>query len=400
MQNTNFHKVILAKNKFILPPLQLSGSCLILLLSFLLFPHSIAAQTPDPWVRFCDSSRLCGYKDLQGNIKVPAIYNHFISSPDTFYNIVAVSEKTKQYYLLKNGKKVGLDSVYTFDWYYDCEREGKILFEDHKLDRVGFLDKNGLPIIPAIYNYAYPFRNGLSVVGFGASRKCMDEVEDTTNCEHRGWVGGVHRLINEKNEILIDSLDLGYSNLNWYSLRINMPNPDTNLYFTVTGEHGVRYSFVDYNKEFSRWFYHVFIPSLRQEGNVQDQLFEEVTSRIEGNGWVKQPKNDFLDQFSFALTSERFQAKALKKISLGPSFFNDFIFDTPIFRRFYNACGYQDDRFPIYGVIVKYNKWRQPPPTPNKDGNFKPLQVIDYQEYFEFLRTENGYRLISATFRE
>ncbi len=391
---------MLTEKTFILPPLQLIGSCLLLFLSFLLFPHSIAAQTPDPWVRFCDSSSLCGYKDPQGNIKVPAMYSQFISSPDTFHNIIPVSEKTKQYYLLKNGKKVGLDSVYIFDWNYDCEREGKILFEDHKLDRVGFLDKNGLPIIPAIYNYAYPFRNGLSVVRYGASRKCMDEVVDTANCEHYGWAGGVKLLINEKNEILIDSLDLGYTNINWYSLKMNTPNLDTNLYFTVIGRNGITYSFVDYNKEFTQWFYHVFIPSLRQEGNVRDHLFDEVSTWIEGKGWVDMDKNVFLDLFPSALTSQRFQTNELKKISNGDTGFNQFIFDTPIFRKFYNACDYDEDRFPVYHVIVNYNKWRQPPPTPDKEGNVKSLYVTDYQESFEFLRTENGYRLISATFRE
>jgi len=391
---------MIVENKFFLPPLKLNGSCLLLILSSLLFPHSNAAQTPNPWIRFCDSSMLCGYKDLKGNIKVPAMYSNFMSSPDTFYNIVAVSEKTKTYYLLKNGKKVGLDSVYAFDWYYDCEQEGKIRFKDYKLDRVGFLDKNGLPIIPAMYNYASPFRNGLSLVCSGASLKCVDEVDDTTNCEHYAWVGGVNLLINEKNEILIDSLDLGYTNLNWYSLRMNTLNLDTSLYFTLIGRHGITYSFVDYSKEFTQWFYHVFIPSLRQKGNVRDHLFDEVTTRVKGKGWVSQNKSVFLDLFPFALSSQRFQTNELKKISIGQTHFNQFIFDTPIFRKFYDACGYQNDRFPVYNVIVNFNKLRQPSPTPDREGNVKPLYVIDYQEHFEFLRTENGYRLISASFRE
>lgn len=323
-----------------------------------------------------------------------------MSSPDTFYNIVAVSEKTKQYYLLKNGKKVGVDSVYAFDWDYDCEQEGKIRFKDHKLNRVGFLDKNGFPVIPAMYNYASPFRNGMSLVCYGASLRCMDEVEDTTNCEHYGWVGGMNLLINEKNEILIDSLDLSYRNLNWHSLKMNIPNLDTNLYFSVTGRYGITYSFVDYNKEFTQWFYDVFISSLRQEGNVRDHLFEEVTTWIKGKGWVNQNKTSFLDQFPFALTAQRFQTNILKKISIGQTDLNQFIFDTPIFRKFYNTCGYQNEKFPVYKVIVNYKKLRQPSPTPDKEGNVKSLLVLDYQELFEFLRTENGYQLISASFRD
>ncbi len=388
---------------YLLLPPKLIGSYLIIFFSAFLLPGSIAAQTSDPWVWFYDSTNLCGFKDLQGNIKVPAMFeSSLMSRPDTFYNIIAVSEKTSHYYLLKSGKKVGLDSLYVFDWYYDCEQEGKIRFQDHKINRVGFMDKNGIPIIPAIYNYAYPFRNGLTIVCSGASLKCMDEREDgdTTNCEVYGWIGGIEQIINEKNEILIDSFDRGYKNLNWYSLRTNMPNPDTNLYFTITGRHGITYSFVDYNLEFKQWFYNVFIPSLKQDREVRDHLFEEVTTRIEGKGWVNQSKDVFLNLFPTALTSQRFQTNHLKKISTGEGHFNFFIFDTPIFRKFYNACGYQNDRFPIYHVIVNYNKLRQPLPTPDKEGNIKSLVVLDYQEHFEFLRTENGYRLISASFRE
>src|SRR5688572_23433349 len=141
---------MLVENKFILPPIKLSGAYLLLLLCSFLFSHLNAAQTLDPWYRFCDSTQLCGYKHLQGNIKVPAMYSNFLSSPDTFYNIVAVSEITKTYYLLKNGKKVGLDSVYAFDWNYDCEQEGKIRFRENKLNRLGFLDINVQPIIPVM----------------------------------------------------------------------------------------------------------------------------------------------------------------------------------------------------------------------------------------------------------
>ena len=124
-----------------------------------------------------------------------------------------------------------------------------------------------------------------------------------------------------------------------------------------------------------------------------------MATTIEGIGWVKYNKDVFLDLFPSALTSQRFQTNELKKISKGETGFNQFIFDTPIFRRFYNACGYQDDRFPVYVVIVNYNKLRQPPPVPDKEGKVKPVHVIDYQEQFEFLRTESGYRLISASFR-
>ena len=204
----------------------------------------------------------------------------------------------------------------------------------------------------------------------------------------------------KKNEILIDSLDWDYKNLNWYSLRINVPSPDSSLYYTVTGRQGSSYSFVDYDKEFAQWFYSVFIPSLSQAGNVQDQLFQKVRTHVKGEGWVSHDKDIFLEQYPSALTAQRFQTNELKKISMGRTNFMQFSCDKSIFRKYYNVCGYQEDRFPAYIVIVNYNKLRQPPPTPDNEGNVKSLFAIDYQEQFEFLRTENGYRLISASFRE
>ena len=37
------------------------------------------------------------------------------------------------------------------------------MFKDWKKDRVGFLDKDGKVVVPAVYNYAYPIRNGLKL---------------------------------------------------------------------------------------------------------------------------------------------------------------------------------------------------------------------------------------------
>jgi hypothetical protein len=130
----------------------------------LLSAHFSFGQKEDVWVRFRDTTtELSGYKDLKGNIKLPARYGP-LTRADSFYHIIAVTETIndsyKQYYLLKDGRKVGQDSVYVFDTYFDCESEGKIIFKDRKKDRVGYLDKNGMAIIPAIYNYVSPFRNG------------------------------------------------------------------------------------------------------------------------------------------------------------------------------------------------------------------------------------------------
>src|SRR5688572_25077080 len=139
------------------------------------------------------TSELSGYRDLKGNIKQPAKFGGFTRA-DSFHHIIAVTETIdrsyKSYYLLKDGRKIGQDSVFVLDFTFDCESEGKIIFKDRKKDRVGFLDKNGSAIIPAIYNYVSPFRNGIAIAHRNAKRKCLEKNGDTTRCEHLGWEGG------------------------------------------------------------------------------------------------------------------------------------------------------------------------------------------------------------------
>ena len=82
--------------------------------------------------------------------------------------------KFSSYYLLKNEKKIGKDSVYVWDMVFDCESEGMIRFRDSKTDKVGFFDGKGKVTIPAIYSDALPFRNNVAVVIKDAKRTCFD----------------------------------------------------------------------------------------------------------------------------------------------------------------------------------------------------------------------------------
>lgn len=187
---------------------------IIFILSLFLTNFSYG-QSSDSWIRFHDTiNRLSGYQDLNGNIKIPAKFKNFTRA-DTFYNIMAVAEQVdsfwNEYYLLKNGRKVGQDSVFKFDFEYDCESEGKILFKDYKTNRVGFFDKNGIAIIPAIYNAASPFRNGLAVAIKNAKPEYW--------ADHQIWSGGEIVIINDKNEVLMDCVKEDLRNLNWYSLK-------------------------------------------------------------------------------------------------------------------------------------------------------------------------------------
>lgn len=375
-----------------------------LLVTALLLIHISFGQIQDAWVRFYDTTtELSGYKDLKGNIKIPAKFGRFTRA-DTFHYIIAVAETigstNKEYYLLKNGKKIGQDSVFVFDFTFDCESEGKIIFKDWKKDRVGFLDKNGKAIVPAVYNYVLPFHNGIAIAQQNAKRKCWGKNDDTTNCEHLGWEGGETILINEKNEILADSLNIeDLSNINWYSKRINDPSIDTSIYVSIKGKNGLMYSFADYDKEFRKWFYNTFLLSLKNGDNLQNLLFDEVTYWSQNDGWTSLEKNVFLKAFPVALITQRFEPNKLKEISISQDLFNEMIFDKDIYKKYLNSCGeHHRDKFPLYDVMLTYYKKRQKP-VPDIQSEFLKNYEIDYQEQFEFLRTEKGYKLLSVSLK-
>lgn len=373
-------------------------------------------QATNVWIRFYDTTtELSGYKDLKGNIKIPAKYDNFTRA-DTFHNIIAVTEKIdssyKSYYLLKDGRKVGQDSVFMFDFTYDCESEGKILFKDNKKDRVGFFDKNGLAIIPAIYNAASPFHNGLAIALKNAKRSCWGENEDTLNCEHLSWKGGETVLINDKNEILVDSLKGDLSIINWYSLKINDPSGDTSIWVSLKGNRGKVYSFVNYEKEFTKWFYSKFLLALNapSKDKLKELLFSEVTFWTNKNGWTSLDNNKFLNTFPTSITKERFEENNFKRLSISDEDLNSLIFEDKLYKRFYDACGsHNKEKYPVFDVMLTYYKKRTkelniPPPPGSKSekwelSDFDKKYEIDYQEHFEFIRTDEGYKLLSVSLK-
>lgn len=386
----------------------------ILVFNIVMLYHGLAlGQKNDVWIRYHDKAKnLYGYKDLKGKIKIPAKFSDFFSQADRFYDIVGVREKglrdNSEYYLLKNGKKVGIDSTYVIDYTVDCESEGKIRFQNRKNDRIGFLDKNGKAVIPAIYNYATPFYNGVSRALINAKRACWDEKEDTLNCEHLDWKGGIQVLINDKNEILADSLHNLPDNINWYSLKTNQADLDTSIWFTIKGKNGNTYSFIDYQKEFKHWFETKFLFALKSKNqeNLKRLFFSGLQIKSEKLGTSNSHQKKFNTFIRKIVTPERFQPNSLKEINImnGDLMFVDT--EKPVYKKYLDACGrHQKERFPIFLITINYYRKRKEPlilkSFPQVDANWKPSEFyinheLDYQERFEFLKTSDGYKLFEV----
>lgn len=374
---------------------------IFIFVALVLSEFSFGQTKQHAWVRFLDTtSDLYGYKDLSGKVRISPGFA-ILAPADTFYQIIAVGElqgkNYSTYYLLKDGRKIARDSVYVFDFSFDCESEGKIIFEDRKKDRVGFLNSDGEVIIPAMYNWVSSFHNGLALALRNAKRGCLYSTADTADCEHLIWRDGEMILINERNEILAEHPDVDFSNINWYSMIVNQPSVDTGIYMSIKGTDGLTYSFIDYKKEFEQWLNHTFIPALKDENKLQDMLFKEVTFRSQNKGWSDLNKKEFLKKFPEVLTRKLFEPEERKTVVVAQLDLNMFIFTKNIYNKYFNACGaFNRYRYPSFEVLITYYREKQKPLSQKKVKDFK-YGKIDHQEYVQFLRTDNGYKLLSLS---
>ncbi len=342
---------------------------------------------------------LMGYEDSFGTIMIEPKFT-FITDALIFENIIPVFEKTNlfdaenyetsQYYLLKNGKKVGIDSLYIFDFSLDCENENKIRFRDHKTDKVGYFNSNGEVTIPAIYNDGRPFYNGFAIVIKEAKRYCWDGIEYSKEdpCEHWSWLGNM-QIINEKNELILDDIDLEkFENIDWYSLTINPKQININD-ITFTAQNGNLYSFKNNQKEFEKWFYEEFLIKSGDQTYFYLNSFETVALEKNKNLKSKEFKNSNFQEYAWAVDTKenvyKNNKQFISKIRKGISSKNlkiDIINDSsPLLfennKSYYDNCGgYLSQKYPFFKIYITKQVGRS------------------VQYYLGFIRTETGYKLV------
>lgn len=349
------------------------------------------AQAPGNWYSYYDAKKeLYGFVDAKGKIKIPARFNG-LTRARVFKNIIAVTNAatSQSYYLLKSGKQSGKDSLYVWDMSYDCEQEGKIRFRDAKTDKVGFFATDGKVTIPAVYNDAQPFYNGLAVVIYNGKRVCADgsAVDAKNPCEHWSWAG-VTALIDENGTIVADSLDIDQlSGINWYSLQTSAKPADTTIRISFKTKNAGYYTFINYKKEFSQWFHKEYLNTAHQAS--LSALFNLVCVE----GLFKNKLRRFYSNKAFKAIYYSSLLKKLNRIKTGKmetqitsEQLNTMIFDQAAFKSYYTDCGDANEaKYPLFDVVTS---------TYGKNRKFL------YQEHFSFLRTAGGYKLIEVAWKK
>ncbi|WP_269234622.1 WG repeat-containing protein [Flavobacterium flavigenum] len=347
------------------------------LLYLFAFIHCFAfAQNNDIWTSFPNKdTTLIGFKDKNGLIKIEPKFTGFTTARK-FENIIAVTEEFnngwKSYYLTKTRKIVGRDSLYVFDNSPDCENEGFIRFRDPKTDKMGVFDGEGKIVIPADYSNLTKVRNGMIIA-------LKDAVKEQDG-EHFFWKGGKEFLIDINNKVLIENFSFN-DDLNFYSLKKSKEPTKDETRDNFLGVDGQYYSFINYDKEFKYWMKNTLLSNLSKT-NLEKHSFDKITYWKEPNGWISEPKTKFINQ-NFTYLKLKLQELKNPKTDyfVSTDGLNQFIFESSEYEIYFNNCNESKDwMFPTMDVII----------NPKNKADFK-------QDHFEFLRTGNGYKLISIS---
>jgi len=358
---------------------------IVLTCIFILIGCSIYIQEDSSWTAFWnDDSTLIGFKDQNGHTRIEPKYMGFTTARK-FDKIIAVMEQSNSkhdtYYLTKTGKIVGRDNTYIFDNRPDCESEGFIRFRDKKTDKVGMYNSKGEIVIPAEYNDLTNVRNGLVVALKGAKKRYSDGNKHS-GCNHFSWVEGKEYVIDTNNQIIIDNFKYN-SSLDFFSLKIeHEPIQDANRQ-SFLGVDGRYYSFIDYKKEFQAWLNFAILYSFSREKLIENS-YKEIYIWKEPNGWISEVNSVFIDR-NFELIKSRLAELNKEKADYFISIdgLNSFIYEAAEFDTYFNNCGDAKAwKYPVMDVIINRKT----------ESDFN-------QDHFEFLRTENGYKLISMTIR-
>jgi hypothetical protein len=343
------------------------------------------AQTNQIWYSFVDEeTEFVGFKNKEGEIMLPANYSILVRG--RFINIVALWEwnekenKAEAYYLLKNGKKVGVDSIWSQGMSYDCEHEGFIRFRDENYG-TGMFNKHGEVIIPADYNYLSKVKNGVVLALKGARKEYTDGCdEDKEECYWR-WEGGIEYLLDTNNNILVENFG-ETDNIDFYSLKIkDKPSKDVNRK-SYLGKNGKFYTFVDAHKEFENWFLEIFTKSLETKKLVSNIYERPIYGTKEG--WETRKKNDEFVNTNYLILKILFENFSERN--------NDYFIHNEFsivetedryeeFDKYRNNC-YEFDtaKYPIMEVVVNLD--------------------IGKQNQYTFIRTEKGYKLVNIVLSE
>jgi hypothetical protein len=356
----------------------------LIITNFLLLIGQLTfAQNNEVWTSFWDEeSDLIGFKNSKNEIMIEPRFMGFTIAR-SFDNIIAVMEENngnyETYYLTKSGEKVGIDSLHIYDNGADCESEGFIRFRDKKTDKVGMFDKNGNIVIPAVFDALSRTHNGLIWALKGAEKKYWDKHKES-GCNHYSWKGGQELLLSTDNQILVNNFKYE-GQIDFYSLRLTKKGSSKSNEISFKGNNGMYYTFTDLEKDFKDWFKNELLKELSVSKLVENSM-DSITYWKEQ--WVTESKTQFIER-NFQIIINSLNSTLVSNSDYFVSFdgLNSFMYKGDAYSDYFNTCGEPNqEQHPVMDVIINHNI----------DSNL-------IQDRYQFLKTDNGYQLISVSIR-
>ncbi|MCD7971155.1 MAG: hypothetical protein LUG18_00580 [Candidatus Azobacteroides sp.] len=319
-----------------------------------------------------------GFKDSLGNVMIPPTFSIFTSS-GRFDDIIAVTRKTgnklDKYYLLKDGRVIGRDSVYLSDMATDCESEGFIRFSDPETGRHGMFNRHGEVVIPAEYALM-PVRNSLVVALTEPEKEYWDNHHED-GCNHWSWKGTRTVLMDTTGKILIEDFDIE-EEVCLYSLKITEEPSDKEWIISYPGTNGKYYSFVSPEKYFRHVFLPAFLADLSQQTlieNTHAHAFYFTAPYPEGE-WQTLSAHEFINRHYPAMKprleklteDSSAYSVSLQRVNFFPE---EWIHKHP---DYFDNCGDLQARYPVIQLRCKYGQ--------------------EYNSY-TFINTKEGFKLLS-----
>ena len=344
--------------------------------------------TESIWTAFWDEGHdLKGFRDEQGVVQIKPKFMGF-STTTKFRHIMAVTENINDafvsYYLLKDGRRIGVGDSYVSDMTFDCESEYKIRFREKESGKVGYFDGAGNVVIPPEYDDGTAFKNGLASVIKNARKACPDGTELTAEnmCEHWYWKDGERFVIDQHNAIVLEGVNLS-PELDLYSMRVSENESTSETTQSFKGSNGKFYIFTNFEKQFEHWFNAELLPGLDEE-KLLINSFDRIMLWDKSKGWYEQDKQIYLNKSATLIVTllKNTQRPESQSFVVMDGLIRG-IYDTERYDQYFDDCENPlTGRYPVLQLITEHRS----------DENY-------LQNAYDFLKTEDGFKLISLAIR-
>lgn len=160
-------------------------------------------QNVGVWYLKCDTtnSQHCGYVDSLGQVKIP--FGNYSRCLSVQFKETALVEYNGKRIVIDRNEKVVYEA-------FDADGLQDLLFEERirvELNgKLGFVNLYGELVVPTVYDYMLPFRDGMAFVNIGAKR--IIEVGQPK------WEGGRWGAINKEGKLIVP---IKYTDVNFQS---------------------------------------------------------------------------------------------------------------------------------------------------------------------------------------